>query len=325
MKRTVKQALSSIDLAFRRVQFDINPDPATAVLVAGTGRSGTAWVANLVNHCNEYRYLFEPFQPFKTSEVKHFRYRQYMRPENTDPAYVLPARLVLSGAVHNDWVDQFNRRLVSRRRVIPEIRANLMLKWLHDRFPGTRVVLLLRHPCADANSRMQLGWKTHLDELLAQPDLLDDHIGQFYTRIEAARTDFEKHVYLWCVENYVPLRQLAGNDAHIAFYENFCERPKFEIDRLFAFLGRPYQQSVFAALQRPSKLSREESAISSGADLIDAWRASVATADVDRANEILAQFGLDRIYPPDSSMPDLTAVETFMRANPVREEALRIR
>jgi hypothetical protein len=300
MKRALKQATSTFDNALKRVQFDLNPDPAAAVVVAGTGRSGTAWVANIVNYANDYRYLFEPFNPYKTPEIQHFRYRQYLRPTDNDPAFVLPARLVLSGAVRNVWVDQYNHRLISRRRVIPEIRANFMLKWMRDRFPETPIIWLMRHPCADANSRMRLGWKTHLDEILDQPLLLDDHLGQFRDRIEGARDEFEKHIFLWCVENYVPLHQLNPDDAHVAYYEIFCERPKFAFDRLFKYLKRPYNRDVFSQLYRPTILSREESAIVTGTNLIDAWRTWVTPAQIDRAIEILALFGLDHIYGADS-------------------------
>jgi hypothetical protein len=305
MKRTIKQAASSIDSVLRRVQLDLNPDPAAAVVVAGTGRSGTAWVANIVNYANEYRYLFEPFNPHKTPELSHFRYRQYLRPSDEDPAFVLPARLVLSGAVRNPWVDQFNRRLVSRRRVIPEIRANLMLKWMHERFPETPIIWLMRHPCADANSRLRLGWQTHLEEFLNQPLLLDDHVGQFREHIVNAASEFERHIYLWCVENYVPFRQLAPYDVHVAYYENFCERPKFEFDRLFKYLKRPYNRDVFSQLYHPTILSREESAIVTGSNLIDAWRTWVTPQQIERAIEILGLFGLDRLYGADS-MPKLT-------------------
>jgi hypothetical protein len=305
MKRTIKQAASSIDTALRRVQLDLNPDPAAAVVVAGTGRSGTAWVANIVNYANEYRYLFEPFNPYKTVELRHFRYRQYLRPSDEDPAYVLPARLVLSGAVRNPWVDQFNRRLVSRRRVIPEIRANLMLKWMRERFPQTPIVWLMRHPCADANSRMRLGWQTHLEEILDQPLLLDDLVGEFRDHIANAATEFDRHIFLWCVENYVPFRQLAPYDVHVAYYENFCERPKFEFDRLFRYLKRPYNRDVFSQLYHPTVLSREESAIVTGSNLIDAWRTWVTPEQIERAIEILALFGLDRLYGADS-MPKVT-------------------
>ena len=305
MKRTIKQAASSIDTVLRRVQLDLNPDPAAAVFVAGTGRSGTAWVANIINYANEYRYLFEPFNPFKTVELSHFRYRQYLRPSDEDPAYVLPARLVLSGAVRNPWVDQFNRRLVSRRRVIPEIRANLMLKWMRERFPETPIVWLMRHPCADANSRMRLGWQTHLEEVLDQPLLLEDLVGEFRDHIANAATEFDRHIFLWCVENYVPFRQLAPYDVHVAYYENFCERPKFEFDRLFRYLKRPYNRDVFSQLYHPTVLSREESAIVTGSNLIDAWRTWVTPEQIERAMEILALFGLDRLYGADS-MPKVT-------------------
>jgi hypothetical protein len=189
--------------------------------------------------------------------------------------------------------------------VIKEIRANLMLKWMKTHFADIRLVMMLRHPCADANSRLHLGWQSHLDELLAQDDLVADHLAPFLADIRSAKTEFEKHVFLWCIENYVPLRQLARDDVHLVFYENLCEHPKREVERLFAFLDRPVEPAVFKRLSQPSELSREESAVVRGGSLVDSWRLYVAPDQARRAIEILALFGLDRIYSLESSMPNV--------------------
>jgi hypothetical protein len=311
MKETLKSILAGVDHVIRRVQFDVNPDPRSTTLIAGTGRSGTAWVANIVNYSNESRHMFEPFNPYKVPACARFRYRQYLRPDNTDPGFVEPALAIVSGRIKNDWIDQFNGRLVSRSRVIKEIRANLMLKWLKARFPGMKIVMMLRHPCADAASRLYLGWQSHLDELLAQDDLVADHLEPFVKDIRAANTDFERHVFLWCIENYVPLRQLAQGDVHLAFYEDLCERPRIELDRLFGYLGRSYDDRVFDAIKRPSALSREESAIVLGGNLIDSWRSYVNEREMRRALEIVRLFGLEAIYS-EHSMPDVAAAERIL-------------
>jgi hypothetical protein len=258
------------------------------------------------------------FHPYKVPLCAAFRYRQYLRPDNDDPRYVDPARAILSGRVRNDWIDQFNRRVFSRRRVIKEIRANLMLKWIKTHFAEVRIVLMLRHPCADANSRLHLGWQSHLDELLAQPDLVQDFLSPFVPAITAAATDFEKHVVLWCVENFVALKQLASDDAHLVFYENLCEHPKREVERLFAFLGKPVEASIFRRLAHPSELSREESAIIRGGSLVDSWRRQVSDEQVRRAGEILARFGLDAIYDARESMPNVDRAQALFAGGNAR-------
>src|SRR3984893_1378107 len=294
MKDTLRSIAAGVNHAVRRVHFDLNPDLRATTFVAGTGRSGTAWAANIVNYDNSARYMFEPFNPYKVHLCAAFRYRQYLRPDNEERRYLDPARQILSGRVKDDWIDQFNRRIISRKRVIKEIRANLMLKWLKAHFPEIRLILMLRHPCADANSRLHLGWQSHLDEMLDQDDLVADHIAPFAHHMRAAKTEFEKHVFLWCVENYVPFRQLAPEDAHLMFYENLCEFPKREVERLFAFLGKPVEPEVFRRLAQPSELSREESAIVRGGSLVDSWRQYV---DPEQAKSAIERLGLFCLSP----------------------------
>jgi hypothetical protein len=159
-----------------------------------------------------------------------------------------------------------------------------------------------------------LGWQSHLDELLAQPDLLDDHLKPFIAAIRAADSPFDKHVFLWCVENYVAMRQLAPGDAHLVFYENLCEHPKSEVEGLFAFLGQPVTPGVYSRLSQPSELTREESAIVAGGSLIDSWREQVTPSMISSAMRILALFGLDAIYTAETSMPNVEAAISMLGA-----------
>src|SRR5579872_7287496 len=43
--------------------FERRLGPQHAVLIAGSGRSGTTWLAQVVNHDHSYRYYHEPFGP----------------------------------------------------------------------------------------------------------------------------------------------------------------------------------------------------------------------------------------------------------------------
>lgn len=312
MKSTLRTIAAGVNHAVRRVHFDLNPDLRTTTVVAGTGRSGTAWAANIADYDNRSRLMFEPFNPYKVALCAGFRYRQYLRPDNDDQRYLGPAERILTGRASGAWIDQFNRAVVSRSRIIKEIRANLMLKWMKRHFPEIRLVMMMRHPCADANSRLRLGWQSHLDELLAQDDLVHDHLEPFVGAMRSAATQFERHVFLWCVENYVPLRQLEDGDVHLVFYENLCETPKREVERLFAFLQKPVGPAVFRRLGQPSELSREESAVMSGGSLTDSWRRQVEPSQARRAIEILAMFGLDAIYSLDTSMPDVAGAEALL-------------
>ena len=297
---TLKSSIGSIAGAagaiLRSTFVDLNPDPAVTIFLAGTGRSGSSWVANILNYRNDYRYMFEPFYGSRVPECRAFQYRQYLRPADDSRTYLDAARAIVTGKIRNRWIDQFNRRPVSRRRIIKDIRANLLLKWLKSKFPAMPLVIVMRNPCADAASRLALGWRSHLEELLAQPDLVEDHLAPFLSVIRAASTDFERHVVLWCIENYVPLKQFAAADVHLAFYENFCTQPETEIGLLFGFIGRTFDAEALAQAREPTALSREESAIVRGGSLIDSWRETVSDEQRHRALEIVAAFGLEPIY-----------------------------
>ena len=268
-------------------------DHRNSVFLAGSGRSGTTWLSDVVNHRGEYRYVFEPFHPGKVQALANFRPRQYLRPDDRRETFLTPARRVLTGGLRNPWTDRFHRGFLPKRRLIKDIRANLLLGWLGANFPGMPIVLLLRHPCAVVASRLALGWRDNLFGMMEQEDLLEDFLSPMETRIRAARDDFERHLFLWCIDNYVPLRQFEPGGIHLAFYENLLIHPKEELRRLFAFLGEDFDDRAYRSLERPSSLSRNDAPENPS---VDGWRRRVSGCRLEEAVEILSLFGLDRIY-----------------------------
>lgn len=281
---------------------DLPADPAAAVIIAGSGRSGTTWLSRIVNWGGQYRDMFEPFEPHQVPRVSHFRRHQYLRPTNTDYQNVEPVRQILSGQIRNDWVDQFNRCRVASGRLIKDIRCLLFLKWLARHFPKTPIIYMLRHPLAVVYSRLQLGWHSRLHDFLEQRDLLEDYLGPFVSEIERAHRDadaeFERHVLIWCMENFVPLRQFEPGEICLVFYERLCTEPEPEIQRLFAFLGYPYDARALDQLRNPVQ-ARPGSAIDSGGDRLEDWRKAFTPEQIDFAMSMLRLFGLDRFYERD--------------------------
>lgn len=271
------------------------------VFLAGTGRSGTTWLEDVINFDGSYRVMFEPFHSRKISILHDWHYRQYLRPSNRDENFLRPATQILSGKIRDPWIDQFGCKLILTRRLIKDIRANLILKWLRENFAQIRIVLLLRHPCAVANSKLKQGWNTHLEDFLAQDDLMEDYLNPFRSDIRAATDPFEKHIFMWCIENYVPLRQLIEGDIFVIFYERFCVSPEDNCKALFGFLNRPYSPDVLSAMRQPSAVTRDHSAILTGNSLIDAWRQGITDQQVKRAVEILQLFGMHGLYGETSA------------------------
>lgn len=301
----IRRLLNSI------IYIDSNPEYSASIFLAGTARSGTTWISDIINYRNEYRYIFEPFHPYKVRTCSKYRHRQYLRPDNRSKDFIEPAKAILSGRIRNTWIDRNNKKTFARRRLIKDIRANLLLKWIHVNFPDVPIVLLLRHPCAVANSRLKLNWDARLDDFMTQKELIEDFLNPFKKEIDKVKNIFDKHVLLWCLDYYVPLKQFKRGEIHLAFYENFCEKPRYEIERLLAFLGKPIDERIFIDLKKASPTSRRDSAILTGSRRIDDWRKDISNEKIHRAITILSMFGLDRIYSRDS-MPNIANAYDIM-------------
>jgi Sulfotransferase domain len=118
----------------------------------------------------------------------------------------------------------------------------------------------------------------------------------------------------------VPLRQFASGQIHLVFFEEYCVQPRDEAQRLFDFLGRPFDETVFARMERPSPMSRKDSAVVKGADRLNDWRKHISDAQIRRAVQILGRFGLDRIYNGDSR-PDVQAAHAMLASEPLPESS----
>jgi hypothetical protein len=101
------------------------------------------------------------------------------------------------------------------------------------------------------------------------------------------------------------VNRLAPEAAHVVFYESIVEDPEGELDRLGRFLARYSAGGWTLAPERPSAVDLPSRANYRGTPVLaaderlQAWQREVPEKDVSGALEILAVFGLDRIYGPD--------------------------
>jgi hypothetical protein len=279
------------------------------VFLAGMGRSGTTWAADIVNYDGGFRVMFEPFLPVRVHEADAFEYIQYVNPLERDPVLVGAAQTILAGRVHNSWVDQESSGRLATRRIIKDIRCNLMLRWLKELCPAMPIVLLMRHPLAVAESWLKLGWgadpsgkRTVFDIITSQPTLLDDFpiIGEVKDKIDTDSL-LERVVFQWCVFHVVPFKQFEPDDLFLLTYEDLLLHPKEQIERLFGHLNIPMSwDKVASRLQTPSSaniLNRDFA--KDQMKLLTGWKSTFSDQQVKRAHELLAMFGLDDLYDED--------------------------
>ncbi|HXW75855.1 MAG TPA: sulfotransferase [Candidatus Eremiobacteraceae bacterium] len=295
---------------------DYRSTPESAIFLAGTGRSGTGWIANIINYANDFRYMYEPFDPAYSDVCRGFTFGLYLPAEADEPELARVAQAIVTGRIgFTKWSHQNNRRHLVGQRLVKEVRGHLWLRWLRSLFPTMRLVLLFRHPCAVVNSRMKRGNLVYAEPFLSQPKLMADHLTPFRADLENLKdaSEIEQRVMVWCIQHYVPLRQFRRDQIHLAFYENFSEQPRDEIERLFAYTRQPFRELVMASVKRPSEVTRQDAAIMTGQSVVASWQREMAPADIERALRIVSRFGLDAIYGNDP-MPNRDAAERMLAA-----------
>jgi hypothetical protein len=268
------------------------------MIIAGTARSGTTWLGEIIASQVNCRMMFEPFQPNKVRAYRQFRYFQYLRPGQDDPAMADFCTTVFTGRIRNWWMDQEVTHLRPQFRLVKEIRANLLLGWIARRFPEIPLLFIVRHPCAVVQSRLQLDWATDTDiaSFLEQPALVEDYLADHLDLVRATRTDAGKHALIWCISNLVPLRQFAAGGLPVVFYEDLVDQPAVEVPRVFQALRQPYDASVFDSLVMPSASTRGRSSDVASAERTAGWRRRLTTAQVDEVLAIVEAFGLGHLY-----------------------------
>lgn len=278
---------------------DSNRDPKRTLLVTSAGRGGSTWLAELLNYRNDFRYMFEPFYAGEVPAAAAFANWQYLRPDENSPQHLRYATEVLTGQLRHDRVDMYNRRLFCSRRLVKEVRANLMIGWLAKNFPGMKIIYLLRHPLATVRSRLAHTPAMDLQaEFLSQDKLVQDHLVPHLDSIARARTDFEKHVIAWCIEYLVAERQVATFEHCTVYYESLSADPDRELQRLMEYANIPSDRERLArVVRRPSATALDRAgAIAKGADLVDTWRSAFTTDQVRWALETIDAFGLSYLY-----------------------------
>lgn len=282
--------------------------PSDTIFVAGAGRSGTTWLGNMIGSSPGFLSLFEPFDYRHVPQLNISSLRLYIRANS--PAHYLDETIrdMLLGKIRNNWILSQNHRSITWRILIKEIRANLLLGYLKNRF-NSQIVFIVRHPCPTVLSRMELKWETNLEDFLKQQELMDDYLTPFDNLIGSANTDIEKHTIMWCVDNLVPLKQLNRDQFIFCTYETLVANKHAEISIIFNALRLRIPRNLDETISKPTSVSSKKSPILAGGNLLEYWKTRLTRDKIRTILNIVHAFGID-IYT-DDIMPNLNC--TFLK------------
>jgi hypothetical protein len=119
------------------------------------------------------------------------------------------------------------------------------------------VIVMIRHPAAFAGSLKRFGWHSPLDELLQQPTLLHDYLGDYSAEIATfarpERPIIEQAAVFWKVL-YAVVASYQRRYPHWTFlrHEDVSRAPQTHFRDLFAKLGVTYTDAAAAEIVRTS-------------------------------------------------------------------------
>ncbi len=307
MERARDMKIFSPGKTLRKAAFLLNAVAGNyrrTVWLIGDGRSGTTWVADLINWDKRYRELFEPFHPWRLGPP--FRMHRYLRrsDELSDMDPMIDE--VFGGRVLDERVNEDNTRFWYRGLLIKDIFATLLAAKVKRDRPQIKVVLLLRNPFAVALSKYHKRhwhWMTEPAAFLEDRELVEDHLAPFAAQIAACEDDFIlKQVMIWCIIHYVFFRQFREKDVYVVFYEELYRRPEEELKKLFTFLEEvpvtKLDENVLLKVNRISKMSGENSSLLRGLSPLENWEKEIPPKTVEKGRAVLETFGFDELYDP---------------------------
>lgn len=296
--------------------WNISVNNKSPLLVTGIHRSGTSWVGRMLAAGGGLTYVNEPLsvshrQGVLGMDVKHWY--AYILEENED-AY-LPAFQKLTGLkyqfarelgdIHSgrdilrmgrDFLSFTYGRLRGNQPLLKDPFASFSMPWFVRRL-HCQVAVTVRHPAGFVSSLKRLGWPFQIQDLLAQPLLLRDHLQGDKADLESVQGNdiIGQASLLWKVLYRTVYQNLQEYPEIIAVrHEDLSRDPIAGFGALYQKLGYefgPKVQDVIlntSSSENPTRLEKNKThsvKLNSRANL-DNWKKILTVDEIGRIREL---------------------------------------
>ncbi len=281
------------------------------ILICGVHRSGTTWLANMLSVMDQCTLVEEPFNAEPWSyrlnglATKWYTYAPLLDQEKAKKAYnvILTKnhRKLFPKKSFKYWLPW----LRGKRAIIKDPLSSASLRWILDNF-DVEPIVLLRHPCAIVNSLKRKNWVFPFEDLIAQPQLIEEHLPFFYEEFKNINVDdiVENGAFCWkCINTILSKYYTEDSSITVVRHEDLSREPLVEFNKLYDAVGLEWNDEVAQAIESFTGESNPVNAPKNkthhlkrdSKHLIDAWKAYMKEEDINRIKEIssplLGQFG----------------------------------
>lgn len=305
-------------------------------LLAGSGRSGTTWILDVLAETNKVRPVFEPLNPYMVADARPYA-NHYLPAESNAPGLEKLVRDIVSGGFESHWTDyrihagtlmpglasfrtlggiaslgvqwknawQRYRRFKPMKAYSPPllkiIRGNFLLEWFAGHF-NARIVFVVRHPGAVVESRLRSPWDPYVTLARYEETGVIDAIGARYRHLLAEKLDVtEAHALVWCIGNQWPLEWAAATGHTVVAYENLIADGETEWQRIIDTYGFKFNPCNAEILDRPSQQAGFGWDKRKGG-VLDSWVDRLGQRNLAAVERVLTEVGFTD-YHADQVMP----------------------
>ncbi len=275
------------------------------ILLCSLPRAGSTWLAKLLTAEASVYYVHEPYNPDYCSVCSEWdpcRGPAFSSDETSRLTRSLSRGAffhVVSLRYQPPW-----RYWSSRLCVIKDVHVLFSLEHLMQY--EFRPLLLVRHPCAFAESHARRELMPNLERNLAQMKaasgtspvlrgILDDINGP-----TEGLEPLEAMGLYWSLAYTYALRTLSGHDAEMVRYEDLADDPHTQLGKLAKALGIPQGRRTMRALARTTGSGNASYTRRDSASVRDAWRGQLSPDEVQsvmRGVTMLNNGAVETFYP----------------------------
>jgi hypothetical protein len=304
----------------RRIYVDLNHDPRRAIVVVGSGRSGTTWLAELLTRMLSARLIYEPFHPERIRLLREPT-PLFLAPHTRHAALEGYVAALLAGQIRARTLERPRPIRFSRGRVLKDVHAMNTLPWLREHFASLSLVLLLRHPLAVGVSRLRAGEGFRGRPFYGLSGYLSTQGGRreaeesptadwlpLWDRFHGDPDPLIRYVAEWCIENVYPVTVARRYGITVVFYEDLVldhRRALSAIASTCPFTSAPPEVVDPARPSTTDWLGHAAAALKEGnrEQLVSSWQQEVTGTALARCADIVDKFNLTHVYDCRSPLP----------------------
>jgi hypothetical protein len=302
---------------------------ATAILIVGAPRSGTTWLAKILDSHPDVLYRHEPDEAVRgggsieASIALWARQRDprtagkrpfFPKSWQSAPARLLRTGLTYAGAAASRigcaaWPIPDLGAIGRSRLVIKSVRLSAGIGDFARACPDGRALLILRHPCGQVASVMRGTKDGRFDLAEAGTDMPFDEAAAiaFAARHGMEEPAFQslpdaaKYAWSWREFNETAVGSIVGQpNARVVVYEDLCARSLEETRAILAFAGLPWSQQTEIFLRRSTSYDGPAgyyAVVRNSISAAERWRTSMSPAEQNAVRGVVADSPLVRYWP----------------------------